>query len=464
MAVTIDTVAAERERREGGRAARDRLEARLHGGLYLVLQLLRGRPVGPFIKRLQEWERLDRAELERLGRARLRRALRYARARVPLYRSGVWESALARSDPEEVRNWPLLERAVLREEGQRLLARPRPPAICWRYTSASAGEPLKFAFNPRAAAWSWAAEYQPMLRYGVRPGAKTLMLWAGSGAILDWVRGLETFPAADLTPALLDQAAEYLLRERPALLVGPPSAVARLARHVGAAHPGARRPVVPLAKVGGEQVYPFERDEIARYLGARVVEFYGCTEVGVIAAECPEGSRHVLTPLVHLEILRDGRPAEPGELGDVVVTSLVNRAMPLVRYRPGDRARLSPEPCRCGRPQPVVAEVLGRAEDLLVTADGGLAHGSVLGRGLGPLLAGLPPGAIGQVLFQQVDRTSWRVLVESPNGVEERVAAGLAEVVRAGFGRQCRVAVEPVARIPREPSGKYRYYRVPAGG
>ncbi len=464
MAVTIDAVAAEREGRGEGRAAGGGLEARLHGQLYLVLQLLRGRPVGPFIKRLQQWERLERAALERLAEARLRRTLRYARARVPLYRSGVWESALARSDPEDVRSWPLLERGVLREQGDRLLARPRLPVICWRYTSASAGEPLRLAFNPRAAAWSWAAEYQPMLRYGVRPGAKTLMLWAGSGAMRDWIRGLKTFPTTDLTPAVLDQATDYLLRERPTLLVGPPSAVARLARHVGALHPEAPRPLVPLAKVGGEQVYPFEREEIARYLGARVVEFYGCTEVGVIAAECPEGSRHVLTPLVHLEILRDGRPAEPGELGDVVVTSLVNRAMPLVRYRPGDRARLSPEPCRCGRPGPVLAEVLGRAQDLFVTAEGELAHGSALGRGLRPLLAGLPPGAIGQVLFQQVDRTHWRVLLESPNGVGDGVAAGLAEVVRGAFGRDCRVTVERVEHIPREPSGKYRYYRAPAEG
>ncbi len=99
-----------------------------------------------------------------------------------------------------------------------------------------------------------------------------------------------------------------------------------------------------------------------------------------------------------------------------------------------------------------------------MTAEGGLAHGSALGNRLGPLLAGLPPGAIGQVLFQQVDRTHWRVLVESPNGVQESVAAGLAEVVRGGFGRECRVTVEQVDHIAREPSGKYRYYRAPGEG
>jgi phenylacetate-CoA ligase len=441
------------------RATREKLDERLHRQLYLTLQSLRGRPVRGFIERLQEWERLDRSGFEHLTRARLEETLQYARARVPLYASGIWKEAFSRLDPSNVLNWPVLERVTVVTHQEQLLARPRSPVAFYRHSSASGGQPVKVAFNPQAAAWGWANEYRAMLWYGVAPGAKTLMLWRSSRPILDWVRNCKVFLVHELTPARLEEAAQYLLQEHPTLFVGLPSAAARLARYVGATYPDAPQPVVPLVKVGGEQLYPFEREEILRHLGARVVDFYGCTEGGAIAAECPEGARHVFAENVHLEILRDDQPVAPGEFGDIVVTSLTNRAMPLVRCRIGDRGRLSPDPCRCGRPHPVLADLVSRAADLFVAADGSLVHGSVLGQGLQSFLSKAPLGAIGQVLFQQVDESNWKVLVESRNDLGAELVTPLAEVVRAALGRECQVAVEQVSVIPREASGKFRYYR-----
>jgi phenylacetate-CoA ligase len=285
------------------------------------------------------------------------------------------------------------------------------------------------------------------------------MMWGNSHPALEWIRNCKVYLTTELTQARLEEAAHYLIQERPTLFVGLPSAAARLARFVGAAYPDVPRPVVPFVKLGGEQIYPFERDEVERHLGAKVVEFYGSTAMGAIAAQCPERSRHVFAEHVHLEIHRDGNPVPPGEFGDIVVTSLDNRAMPLVRCRIGDRGRMSPDPCRCGRPHPVLAELVGRAADLFLAADGSLVHGSVLGRGLQSFLSTAQPGAIGQVLFQQMDDKSWKVLVESQNRLDGGLSAGLCEVVRTALGRECRVEVERVAVIPREASGKFRYYR-----
>jgi phenylacetate-CoA ligase len=431
----------------------------LHRRLYLGLQRLRGRPVGPFIRQLQAWERLSGPDFDHLARTRLQETLSYARTRVQLYVTGAWQAALSRSDPQDIQNWPVLERKVVVAHREQLLARGKPPGTFYRHSSASSGEPLSVAFSPQAAAWSWANEYRAMLWYGVAPGAKTLMMWGNSHPVLDWIRNCKVFLTTELTQARLEEAAQYLMRQRPALFVGLPSAAARLARYVQATYPDAPRPVVPYVKLGGEQIYPFERDEVARHLGARVVEFYGCTEVGAIAAECPEGSRHVFAEHVHLEIHRDGSPVPPGEFGDIVLTSLDNRAMPLVRCRIGDRGRLSPDPCRCGRPHPVLTELVGRAADLFLAADGSLVHGSVLGQGLQSFLSEAPPGAIGQVLFQQVDARRWKVLVESPSRLDGNLSAGLSQVVRTALGTEYQVDVEQVPVIPRETSGKFRYYR-----
>lgn len=240
--------------------------------------------------------------------------------------------------------------------------------------------------------------------------------------------------------------------------MGLPSALTMLARHIRAKHPDAPHPLVPFVKLGGEQVYPFQRQELERHFGARVVEFYGCTEVGPIAAQCPAGSMHIMADNVRVEIFKDGELAGPGEFGDIVVTTLSNRAMPLVRCRIGDSGRISPEPCVCGRPYPVLQDLIGRAADVFVTADGRKVHGSMLGRELSTVLASTPVGLIRQVSFQQIDPLRWKVWVESDGGFDQSVASRIAKAVRAHFGARCEVELERVPVVPREPSGKFRYY------
>lgn len=434
-----------------------------HQRLYLGLQALRGRPVGECMRRLGEWERLDREAFRQLCRERLRDALRRAHAEVPLYREGHWRTALRDGACERIAAWPVLERATVRAQNDRLHARHRPAGTFYRQSSASTGEPLSVAYDPKAAAWSWASEYRAALWHGIPLGAKTLKLWGGRNSVLDWVRNSRVFDAKELNAARLDEAARWLLDERPDVCMGLPSAVARLARHVRAHYPDAPPSLCRYAKLGGEQVYAFQREEIARQLGATAIDFYGCTEVGAISAECPQGSLHVFSELVHLEIMRDEEALPPGDVGDIVLTSLTNRAMPLVRCRVGDRGALSGEACACGLPHPVLGRLEGRAADRFVAADGRLVHGSEIANGLRAFLSGAPPGAIGQVLFRQRDPRHWQVLVESADGFDDVLARRLEQLVHRTFGNECTVIVDRVETVPRERSGKFRYYAVESG-
>jgi phenylacetate-CoA ligase len=433
----------------------------LHRQAYLGLQRLRGRPVGPYIRQLQSWERLDRQAFGELTRARLAEALRYALERVPLYSSGAWSTAVSRADPDDLASWPVLERDVVRTRGRELHATHPPVGVFYRHSSKSTGEPLQVALDPPAAAWSWANEYRAMLWHGVGPGAKTLAMWGGRHPALDLVKNCATFDTRSLTTAHLDAATRFLLYRRPTVCMGLPSAVAQLARYVRARFPEAPKSLVPYAKLGGEQVYPFQREEIERHLGAKSVEFYGCTEVGAIAAECPRGSMHIFSEHVCIEILHNDEPAPAGTFGDLIATSLTNRAMPLVRCRIGDRGRISPDPCPCGLPHPVLTDLVGRASDVFLAADGTKVHGSVLGQGLKPLLAHAPPRAIRQVRFEQADPLHWSALIESGEGFDEGLAAELTDLIRTTFGASCEVEIRRVSYIPREPSGKFRYYRAP---
>lgn len=435
------------------------LEQRLHKTMYYSLQSLRGRHVGPFVHKLQAWERLDHEQFAELTDELLRNALRLAYRRVPLYATGPWRDALSSANAEDLAAWPVLDRRMLITHAAELRASRVNSGVFHRTSSGSTGQVVRVAYNPAAGGWSWAQEYRSLYWFGVPPGSRTLLFWGGGHPVLDWVRNTRVCATKNLTFEKLEWAAEYLLRKRPMLCMGLPSAIAQLARHIRAHHPQAPAQLVPFVKLGGEQVYDFQVEEIARHFGARVFESYGSTEMGPIAHECPHGSRHIMADHVRLEIFDGDRPAQIGEFGDIVVTSLFNRAMPLVRCRIGDRGRISPDPCPCGLPHPVLSELVGRAADMFATADGRLVHGSELGRRLQLFLSSAPLGSVGQVLFKQLGPTQWQVLVESSDGFDETLAAQLRGIVHTTFGDRCSVTIERVALVPREKSGKYRYYR-----
>lgn len=441
-----------------------RLETTFHRSLYLGAQLMRGRPIGKLMGRLRDWDKLDADAYARLSRSRLDQMLSFAAARVPLYRSSPWWDALD-GHAEDIHRWPVLERRLLVDRASTLVPDGMPTRLLFpRRSSASTGTPVEVLWTLEAVAWSWAAEYHPMGWHALVIGARTLRMWGSAHGFENFVLNRHFVPAHDLTPERLEAAVRYLETRSPELVWGTPSAVHELARHISRTRMPSPRARVPYVKVGGEQLYEFQRDDIVRHLNGRVIESYGSTEMGPIAAECPAGALHVLTANVHIEIFRDGSPARPGEHGEVIATTLVNRGMPLVRCRIGDLAALSPEPCTCGRPQPVLIGLQGRAADLVQKTDGTPIHGSALGRALQTFANQPPLGAVQKIRFEQQDRRTWKVKIESHQPADlETLERQVSDLMRDVLGADCRAQTEIVEKIEREPSGKYRYYRTLQG-
>jgi phenylacetate-CoA ligase len=102
---------------------------------------------------------------------------------------------------------------------------------------------------------------------------------------------------------------------------------------------------------GAEVLTTNMRERISRAFGSPVYERYGSHELNLIAWECREtGELHVCDDSVVIEVLKDGRPAQPGEAGEVVGTSLHSFTMPFIRYRLGDIATRGGDTCACGLP------------------------------------------------------------------------------------------------------------------
>jgi phenylacetate-CoA ligase len=190
-------------------------------------------------------------------------------------------------------------------------------------------------------------------------------------------------------------------------------------------------------------------------VGGALRQRYGSSEVGLAAHECPEGRLHVAAEGVIVEVVRDdGSPAAPGELGQVLVTVLRNRATPILRYRIGDLAEMSTgEPCRCGRGLPTLGRLVGRANELLLDAGGRFVVPAVVGWAI--------ETASESVLeFQvvQAEDLSVQVLVVQrddppPGPYRDRIAEALDELL----GLPGATTVERIDEIPLSGAGKLRH-------
>jgi phenylacetate-CoA ligase len=113
------------------------------------------------------------------------------------------------------------------------------------------------------------------------------------------------------------------------------------------------------------------RHEINEKLGIRATDNYGLSEVmgPGVAGECEEcNGLHISEDHFLLEVIDPDtlEPVKPGEVGELVVTTLTKEAFPMIRYRTRDLTRLIPEPCPCGRTFTRMQRIMGRTDDMLI--------------------------------------------------------------------------------------------------
>jgi phenylacetate-CoA ligase len=275
--------------------------------------------------------------------------------------------------------------------------------------------------------------------------------WRGRlrNLLLERARYLDTLR---MDVAAMRHFAEDLRRRPPSLLFGHAHSLYLFAEFLRANGGAGFRPkgIISTAMV----LHSWERSAIEEVFGTPVTNRYGCEELSLIACECErhEGL-HVNAEGVYVEVLRaDGSPCAPGEIGAVVVTDLVNRAMPLLRYQVGDMAAFSERQCSCDRGLPLMERIEGRVADYVVTPAGELVSGISLTENFAMLVPGL---AQLQIVQEAVDHFVFR-LVRGPDWVptsEARLAALVDERFGPGVSHTC----EFVERIPQESSGKYRF-------
>ena len=327
------------------------------------------------LRESQWWSRDRIAELQL---SEFRRLLATAE-RVPFYAASFRKAGVTPRDIRtmaDVTRLPVLERHDLERLGITGLKSPGSWGV--RATSSgSSGKRVEFLWPLEQMRWLDAGEERARAWLGSELGTWRLEVRCRPVGLAQSLSAALLNATAIHAPSIVDRGVtQRLLRElehrRPTMIWGVSNALYVVA--VALLDEGRTAPA-GVCWSGGNLLLPHYHRAMEQAFQCPVYERYATMETGLVAHECAEGrSLHVPAEGILAEIVRpDGSPAAPGEIGDVLLTSLRNHATPLVRYRVGDRA-IAPDNdrCSCGRGLPVFGSVAGRTRNFLRTRSGEL--------------------------------------------------------------------------------------------
>lgn len=418
-----------------------------------------------FYHELKRSQWLSPSDLRELQELKLQRLIHHAYHHVAYYRQVFDDRGLKPTDVrrlDDLALLPLLDKPDVRDNVYLdLLSDNHDKGRIQKVTtSGSTGEPFVCYADQHQLEIRWAATQRSLEWTGYRFGDRQARLWHQTIGMswhqivrerLDAFLSRRIFiPAFEMSPARLTGALRRLRRHRPALIDGYAECFNYLAEHLKSHSLPAVR---PKGIVSSAQVLPEEsREAIERAFATRVFDKYGSREFSGIAYECAaHAGHHVVAESYVVEVLRDGRPARPGELGEVVITDLNNFCMPFIRYRIGDLAvAMDPrEACPCGRGLPRLGRIEGRIQAMIVGAEGAVVPASLF-----PHLFKDYDYAVRQ--FQVVQEEPGRLLLKIVKAArfDDQIFAELLAKLRSYLGRDMKIDVAFVDTIPLVGTGK----------
>jgi phenylacetate-CoA ligase len=257
-------------------------------------------------------------------------------------------------------------------------------------------------------------------------------------------------PIFELSDENLARMVDVVVGAAPVLMDGYAEALDFIARYLKTT---GRVDVRPKALMSSAQTLPLpSRRLIEEAFGCRVFDKYGSREFSGIAYECDaHAGHHVVSEAYIVEVLKDGQPVAPGEVGEVVVTDLNNFCMPFVRYRIGDLAE-AVDPgavCACGRGAPRLGAIEGRVQSIIQGADGRYLPGTFFAHYLKEF-----DHAIKKFQVVQEERDAMVFRVVKGGRYSDDVLEEVLHTFREYLGERMKIDVEFVEEVAMVRTGK----------
>jgi len=426
----------------------------------LRLRFLRyGRLQRRYLAELQRTQWLSEDQIRALQLERLTALVRHAYETVPLYQSRP-KPDVPFTDLAQLRDLPVLSKDQLRAPRSRVTSTLRGRGGVGRrtvevHTGGTTGKPLtiycdratlqrNYAFFERLKQWAGIPRGARVATFAgrtiVSPGQTKPPFWRFNAAANTLL-----LSSYHISPDTLPHYVQGLRAFGPDLIDSYPSSLRPIARYLLDEGISDLRPRAVITS--SETLDADTRRVIEAAFGCRVFDHYGAAEMAAFVTQCEAGTYHVNPEFGIVEVVRDGRPAGPGEVGEIIATGFLNPVMPLIRYATGDLATVASGPCRCGRAFPSLARIEGRADDVVVTPEG-----RWIGR-LDPIFKSVSSLHETRIVQDRADHVRVEVVPLETFSTADRDA--LVSALGHRLGPSMSIDVVQVNQIPRTAAGKF---------
>ena len=404
------------------------------------------------------------ARLQDIQTRRVREIVRHAYETVPFYRDQLREKHLKPEDFQsaaDLAQLPLVERSFVKENNALFRSSKFPDELCTRLDSGS-GSTTFWDLSSSVKRLSIAERDRVvwLKLAGARRRTRQLYLvpdTSSSRKIRDF------FDSQVVTPQFLverfyvdpklsfDRVAARIQELCPDVVFSYGSYLEEFSRYLRNQRQSGGMP--KLWVYGADTLTEPWREIVQREMGCRVIAQYSSTECGRMGFECErQEGYHLNMDFCHVRTIReDGSNCVDGEVGQVVVSNLLNRAMVLLNYLQGDLAEFTSRMCACGRTLPRLTRLYGRVSDVIVMADGQKLPSTVL---LGHLALQLQAPLQFQIQCIGPGRVLFRVALSERTDRHEFEQALLSRF-NSVYGDRAQASVRFVSNIPRLPRGKF---------
>lgn len=312
----------------------------------------------------EQW--LSTGQLERLQWRRLKKLLKHAYENTTFYRERFDSAGITPDDIRERKDLeriPVTTREDLRDPEPLITQGVNKEKLKYSTTSGSSGRRTTTYFDKRA--WRKAKfllKLRARIACGLRPWNRIAVfseVKANNSFFKKYFLRQRAFSILDPIESHLHEIEHF----NPSAMYGFPSYFSLLAEKDVMIHP-------QRIFTSSEMLDPKTKRKIEDAFKAEVYDVYGCTEVKEISWECPEhNGYHINADWLLVEFLNNGKSTKE-ENASIVVTSLYNYGMPLIRYEIGDRGQSLEQKCLCGRGLPLMAPSQGRSVDHFILPNG----------------------------------------------------------------------------------------------
>ena len=385
----------------------------------------------------------------------------YAIQHVPYYRrifgdKGITSNTITCLD--DITQLPILKRGIVKNNPTEFHADNLPTKNSISlHTTGTTGSPLKITSDNNARQKNYAFFDGYLETLGLNPDAKHIII--GGRVIVPQKNTKPPFwrysffqksllmSSYHLNDKFMDTYIDKVESFSPEYIESYPSSIYILAKHILKKQ---RKIKCKAIITSSETLFPEQRETIEKAFNTTVYDQYGCVEMSLFVGQCRYGRYHVRPDYGLLELVDDdGAPVLAGQPGNVICTGFINDTMPLMRYAIGDIATLSENSsCDCGLNTPILKEIMGRADDILLTS-----NGQAIGR-MSPVLKNFP---VKEAQYIQYKAGEVELLIVPDTAFsKERDEKLIIDAVQLRLGKKFSVHLSIVKHIERGKGGKLK--------